>query len=100
MTLPNLGIGADLNGAIPFSSQSEWNIKVDSAPVSADSARIIAAISPEKGLHADFGAGTWDGQPIGIPYVVVDKGQPFVPFTNTLWPSEGDPGPYPIPLGA
>jgi Ca2+-binding RTX toxin-like protein len=100
MALPRLGIGADLNGAIPFSTQSEWNVRVDKAPLAPYSASIIAAISPTRGLHADFGSGLWDGHPIGIPYIVVDKTQPLVPFTNTLWPSEGDRGPYPIPINA
>ena len=100
MALPKLGIGADLNGAIPFSTHSEWNLRVDNAPLAPNSAKIIAAISPSKGLHADFGSGLWDGHPIGIPYIVVDKSQALVPFTNTLWPSEGDHGPYPIPSNA
>jgi Ca2+-binding RTX toxin-like protein len=100
MALPSLGIGANLNGAIPFSTQSEWNVRVDKAPLAPNSPMIIAAISPTRGLHADFGSGLWDGHPIGIPYVVVDKTQPLVSFTNTLWPSEGDRGPYPIPGNA
>jgi Ca2+-binding RTX toxin-like protein len=100
MALPGLGVGADLHGAIPFSTQSEWNLRVDKAPLAANSAKIIAAISPLMGLHADFGSGLWDGHPIGIPYIVVDKSQPLVPFTNTLWPNEGDHGPYPIPNNA
>jgi Ca2+-binding RTX toxin-like protein len=97
VALPNLGVGADLNGVIPFSTRSEWNLRVDKAPLASNSAKIIAAISPHTGLHADFGSGLWDGQPIGIPYIVVDKSQPLVRFTNTLWPDEGDRGPYPIP---
>jgi Ca2+-binding RTX toxin-like protein len=100
MALPGLGAGADLHGAVPFSTQSEWNLRVDKAPLAPNSAKIIAAISPLMGLHADFGSGLWDGQPIGIPYIVVDKSQPLVPFTNTLWPNEGDHGPYPIPNNA
>jgi Ca2+-binding RTX toxin-like protein len=97
MALPNLGTGANLNGAIPFSTQSEWNLRVDKAPLAANSGKIIATISPQVGLHADFGSGLWDGQPIGVPYMVVPENQPLVSFTNTLWPDEGDRGPYPIP---
>ena len=73
MALPGLGTGADLNGAIPFSTQSEWNLQGGQGAARANSARIIAAISPLMGLHADFGSGLWDGQPIGIPYIVVPK---------------------------
>ncbi|HTV71685.1 MAG TPA: calcium-binding protein [Rhizobiaceae bacterium] len=100
MALPRLGINADLNGNIPFSTHSEWNIRIDKAPLAPNSAKIIAAISPGTGLHADFGSGLWNGKPIGIPYVVVSESQPMVRFTNTLWPSEGDRGPYPIPANA
>ncbi len=100
MTLPDLGIGADLNGAIPFSAKSEWNIRVDYAPLAKNSAKIIAGISPDKGLHADFGSGLWDGHKIGIPYYVVPADQSLVDFIETLWPDEGDDGPFPIPLDA
>lgn len=100
MALPNLGINADLNGNIPFSTNSEWNLRVDKVPLAPNSAKIIAAISPGTGLHPDFGSGLWEGKPIGIPYIVVSDSQPLVRFTNTLWPSEGDAGPYPIPTNA
>jgi hypothetical protein len=69
MPLPNLGIGADLNGAVPFTGLSHWNIRVDTAPLHQDSEEIIAAISPDVGLKADFGSGLWKGKPIGIPYI-------------------------------
>jgi hypothetical protein len=48
---------------------------------------------------ADFGSGTWEGGPIGIPFTVVPPGQPRVPvrFGSA---AESDPGPYPIPPGA
>ena len=44
----------------------------------------------------DFGSGTWDGGPIGIPYNVVhgDTAKVQVSF---YYPDESDPGPYPIP---
>lgn len=97
MSRPDLGVGADLNGARAFSDDSEWNMRVDFAPLAKNSARIIKAISPDTGLHADFGSGRWEGQLIGIPYVVVPEGQPLRKFLETLWPDEGDDGPFPIP---
>eukprot|EP01035_Chromulina_nebulosa_P055527 gene55527-76080_t len=100
MSQPNLGKNADLNGAIAFSDDSEWNMRVDFAPLARNSAAIIKAIAPETGLHADFGSGLWDGKPIGIPYVVVPEGQPLRKFIETLWPDEGDNGPFPIPDNA
>ena len=94
----NLGTDADLNGAIPFGLQSQWNIPVANAPVLWDSDQIMASIASDVGLHPDFGSGTYNGASIGIPYVVVPYDQPLVPFTNTLYPSEADSGPFPIPV--
>lgn len=97
MSKPDLGVGADLNGAIAFSADSEWNTRVDFTPLAHNSDRIIKAISPDVGLHPDFGSGLWQGKPIGIPYIVVPEDQPLVKFIETLWPKEGDNGPFPIP---
>jgi hypothetical protein len=48
---------------------------------------------------ADFGSGTWEGGPIGIPFTVVPPGQPRV-LVRFGYAAESDPGPYPIPPGA
>ena len=48
----------------------------------------------------DFGSGTWDGGPIGIPYNVVAGSQVPHYDVDFYYPDESDPGPYPIPLGA
>lgn len=100
MATPDTGVGADLNGSIAFSTESEWNMRVDFAPLDRHSAKIIKAISPERGLHADFGSGLWDGNPIGIPYLVVGEDEALTDFFCTLWPSESDDGPFPIPKNA
>ena len=50
------------------------------------------------GIHADFGSGTWEGGPIGIPYTVVPAGQARV-RSGSATPARG-PGPYPIPPDA
>ena len=44
----------------------------------------------------DFGSGTWDGGPIGIPYNIVGSTVPKV-SVSFYYPGESDPGPYPIP---
>jgi hypothetical protein len=54
----------------------------------------IGAASP---LHPDFGSGTYNGGPIGIPYVTVPGTQALYPATFS-YASESDPGPYAIPL--
>jgi hypothetical protein len=56
----------------------------------------VATVGTDAALKADFGSGTWDGGPIGIPYVVVPAGQPKVRVTFD-YDDESDPGPYPIP---
>ncbi len=76
-----------------------WNTPVDTLPVHARSAEYIASIGSNTGLHADFGAGLWEGSPIGIPYVVVPGAQPAVNITFD-YSDESDPGPYPIPPDA
>jgi hypothetical protein len=50
-------------------------------------------------LHPDFGSGTYNGGPIGIPFVTVPGTQTKYPATFT-YQSESDTGPYAIPLNA
>jgi len=95
-----LGIGAALNGAIAFPADNPWNADVSSAPVDPDSDALIASIGLDTGLHPDFGAGLYDGAPIGIPYVVVAGTQPRVTMHWTAYGDESDPGPYPVPRDA
>lgn len=76
-----------------------WNVPVDMLPVHPDSDAYVQAIGETATPHADFGAGLWDGAPIGIPYVVVGGDQ--IPVTVLFdYADESDPGPYPIPTGA
>jgi hypothetical protein len=49
-------------------------------------------------VHADFGSGTWDGGPIGIPITTVAAGQAKV-SVKFQYKSESDTGGYPIPKG-
>jgi hypothetical protein len=78
-----------------FPATNVWNERVDGLPKAAGSATMIAAIGLSAGVHPDFGS--WSGY--GIPINVVGGAQPRsrVRFT---WPSESNPGPYPIPAGA
>jgi hypothetical protein len=59
-----------------FPANNAWNQRVDRLPVAADSAQLIASIGLDSPVHADFGSGTWDGGPIGIPFDVVSKTTP------------------------
>jgi hypothetical protein len=83
-------------GCAIFPADNIWNTRVDTLPVAARSADYIRSIGTGHGLHPDFGSGTWDGGPIGIPYQVVgaDQRKSTVTF---YYPDESDPGPYPVP---
>lgn len=73
-----------------------WRADVRGLPVHSRSAAYISSIGATASLKADFGAGLWNGGPIGIPYTVVPGTQPKVPVSFT-YDDESDPGPYPIP---
>ena len=96
----SLGVGASLNGAVPFPADNAWNTDISSRAVDPNSDNLIASIGLDRGLFPDFGSGLWEGAPIGIPYVVVQGSQPRVPVVFTDYGTESDPGPYPIPPNA
>jgi len=93
-----LGVGASLGGFVPFSSNSAWNQDISSAAIDPNSTNIVNYIGSGIGLHADFGAGLYQGGKIGIPYVVTNQQQPLLPVSFNQSPSESDPGPMPIAL--
>jgi len=96
----SLGVGASLNGAIPFPADNAWNTDISALPVDPNSAKLIASIGVGTGLHADFGAGLYNGAPIGIPYLVVSGSEARLPINYTAYGDESDPGPFPTPLSA
>jgi hypothetical protein len=94
-----ISLAAVIAGALAcpvFPSSNPWNQRVDARPVAPDSARIIASIGPDEGLHPDFGSGLWQGGKIGIPITVVRGSQPKV-RVSFQYADESDRGPYPIP---
>jgi len=95
----SLGVGASLNGFIPFPADSLWNENIVGAPVDPNSAAIINFIGGSIGLHPDFGAGLYGGQSIGIPYIV-ESGSPLVTIKYNAYGDESDPGPMPVPANA
>ena len=80
-------------------ADSIWNTRIDQLPVHPGSSTWVATIGPNAPLHPDFGSGTWNGFPIGIPFVTVPGTQTKSPATFT-YQSESDPGPYAVPLTA
>ncbi|HKB93278.1 MAG TPA: hypothetical protein VKC62_03470 [Gaiellaceae bacterium] len=79
-----------------FPASNAWNERVDSLPVAASSAQLIASIGLDTGLHPDFGSGLYDGGTIGIPYDVVSKSTPRSKVSFD-YADESDHVAYPIP---
>ena len=96
----SVGQGASLNGFRPFPAASAWNQDISAAPVDSTSATVINAIGSSAKVHADFGAGTWNGAKVGIPYVVVDSSQPKSMVSISGYPEESDVSAMPIPASA
>jgi hypothetical protein len=86
-------------GCAVFPADNVWNAPVDMLPLDPNSDAYVNTIGADDYVHADFGSGTWDGGPIGIPYVDVSGSQPLVDVTFE-YDDESDPGPYPIPADA
>ena len=82
-----------------FPSNNIWNTPIDTLPVSPNSATYVSIIGSGLPLHPDFGSGTYNGAPIGIPFITVPGTQTKYPATFT-YADESDPGPYAIPLNA
>jgi hypothetical protein len=85
-----------LGGCPVLPANNIWNTPIDSLPVSSSSSAFIASIGADAVLHPDFGAGLWNGGPIGIPINIVSGTQPKLPISFS-YADESDPGPYPIP---
>src|SRR5256884_8935437 len=79
-----------------FPQTNPWNRRIDKLPVAANSATLIRSIGLDTGLHADFGSGTWDGGPIGIPFDVVSRQTPRAKVSFE-YADESDRVGYPIP---
>ncbi len=88
------------SGTCPiFPANNIWHADVSHLPVLSSSAAYVASIGTSAKVHPDFGAGVYDGGPIGIPITPVPAGQAGVKVTFQ-YAGESDPGPYPIPRGA
>ncbi len=88
--------GPTVAGCPVFPRTNAWNRRVDNLPVAKDSATLIRSMGLTTGVHADFGSGTWDGGPIGIPYDVVSRATPRSKVSFE-YSDESDHVGYPIP---
>jgi hypothetical protein len=82
-----------------FPRDNHWNVRVDGLPAAGDSARLVRSIGLDRPLHPDFGAGLYEGRPIGIPYTTVSRRQRLVRVSFD-YADESDRGRYPIPRRA
>ena len=88
---------ASISSCPLFPADNFWNRSVTGLPVHPLSAEWIDSIGADTGFHMDFGSGTWDGGPIGIPYNVVSGASTPTYTVDFYYPDESDSGPYPIP---
>jgi hypothetical protein len=88
----------DAPGCPLFPETNVWNKPVGQLPLRSNSRKVVRAIGARLPVHADFGAGLWEGAPIGIPTTVVDSSQ-AASVVDFNYDHESDAGPYPIPNG-
>ena len=89
--------GPVISGCPIYPSNNIWNRPIDSLPVHAYSGQWINSIGRNTGFHMDFGSGLWAGGLMGIPYNVI-SGSTVTKYTvDFYYPTESDPGPYPLP---
>lgn len=95
-----------IGGCPVFPPDNIWNTPIDRLPVDPRSRDYVASIGADVHLHPDFGAGLYEGAPLGIPYAVVPMNQPKVAIHFRKFGDEepageeSDAGPYPIPRNA
>jgi hypothetical protein len=86
-----------LGGCPVFPADSFWNTRIDSLQVHPMSDTWIENIGRNMEFHMDFGSGTWDGGPIGIPFNLVEGSSVSRYPVMFDYSDESDPGPYPLP---
>jgi hypothetical protein len=88
-----------------FPSDNQLNRNISQDQVDSHSDAIIALIGTPS-VKPDFGSGLWEGNPVGIPFILICNGQTKIPVVfrannyDGNYGNESDPGPYPIPLTA
>ncbi len=79
------------SGCPMFSADDLWNKDVSGASVDAAATTKLQALVGAVKIHPDFGSD------FGIPINIVPQSQATVPITFDAYPTESDPGPYPLP---
>jgi hypothetical protein len=79
------------SSCVVFPADNVWNTDITTLPVHPQSAQWLASTAASTTtLHPDFGR-----PPYGFPFNVVDNAHPTV-SVSFQYPSESDPGPYPV----
>ena len=94
--LAKVSTSPTIAGCPVFPPDNIWNTRVDTLPLDPKSQSYIQSIGADKPVHADFGSGTYDGGPIGIPFVTVPGSQKHVRVAFD-YRDESDLSNYPIP---
>lgn len=85
-------------GSCPlFPPDNFWNLPVTGLPVHSLSTAWVSSIGATRHFHMDFGSGTWDGGPIGIPFNILSGASVTKYTVDFYYPDQSDPGPYPLP---
>src|SRR5439155_8060375 len=72
-----------IGGCPVLPADNIWNTPVDQLPVHSSSSTWVTTIGATKTVHADFGAGQFNGGPIGIPFITVPGSQTKYPASFT-----------------
>lgn len=83
-------------GIATFPDNNVWNTSITKLPVHPNSKKYIQSIGTTKALHPDFGAGTYEGEPLGIPINIVGPATKRLPI-EFEYAEESDRETYPIP---
>jgi hypothetical protein len=94
---PTIPQGPSLSNCPLFPPNNIWNARVDTLPVHPSSNAWIDSIGRGESFHMDFGSGSWEGGPIGIPYNLVSSSQAESFPVNFYYADESDSGLYPLP---
>jgi hypothetical protein len=88
-----------LGGCAIFPADSIFHYNLSSLPVDTSPAAPIPSAYQSAVIKPYFGSDA-SPYPNGIPFIRVPYNQPLVTTTFTVYPTESDPGPYPLPANA
>ena len=83
-------------GCTVLPADNVWHAVVSNLPVDPNSATYIASIGADVPLHPDFGAGKYQGEPIGIPDPSSPRPSPSSRCRSPM-PRRATPGPIDSP---